>query len=154
LTVPVFVAPLPSPVTVALICSLLGWRTTATPNTRLGLSALRLLGVLINHGEQSFTAPSRLAPINGATAEDDARGEHCQVHTGQGCRVQQTASTRAAETLALARHVIGYLIAGMPAAVVATLLPADEIPDLLGGAAGPMMFRVPRSAASALGRPG
>jgi uncharacterized membrane protein YraQ (UPF0718 family) len=29
LTVPVFVAPLPSPVTVALIWSLLGWRMTA-----------------------------------------------------------------------------------------------------------------------------
>jgi hypothetical protein len=39
----------------------------------------------------------------------------------------------------LARHVIGCFIAGMLAAVVTTLLPADEIPDLPGGAAGPMM---------------
>ena len=52
--------------------------------------------------------------------------------------------TIAAETLALARHVIGYFIAGMPAPVVTTLLPTDQIPHLLGGAAGPMMF--PRAA--------
>ena len=46
----------------------------------------------------------------------------------------------AAETLALARHVIGYFIAGVIPAVVTTLLPVGEIPHLPGGAAGPMMF--------------
>jgi hypothetical protein len=62
------------------------------------------------------------------------------VQTGHGGRVQQAAPTRAAETLTWARHLIGYLIAGVPAAVITTLLPADEIPDVPGGAAGPMMF--------------
>jgi uncharacterized membrane protein YraQ (UPF0718 family) len=56
LTVPVFAAPLLSPVTVTLTCSLLGWRMTQ-PGYSRRLSALRLLGVLINHGEQWFTAP-------------------------------------------------------------------------------------------------
>ena len=43
----------------------------------------------------------------------------------------------------MARHVIDYLIAGTLAALVITLLPADEIPHLPGSAAGPMM--VPRA---------
>jgi hypothetical protein len=42
---------------------------------------------------------------------------------GSGCHVQQAAPTLVAETLALARHTIGYFIAGMAAAVVTTLLP-------------------------------
>jgi uncharacterized membrane protein YraQ (UPF0718 family) len=40
----------------------------------------------------------------------------------------------------LARHVIGYFIAGVIPAVVTTLRPAGEIPHLPGGAGGPMMF--------------
>ena len=94
-----------------------------SPSFSRRLSALRLLGVLINHGEQGFTASSRLVSMNGATPEDNRCGEHCRVHTGQGGRIQQAARTLVAETLAWARHVIGYFIAGMPAAVVTTLLP-------------------------------
>jgi hypothetical protein len=76
LTVPVRVAPPPSPVTVALICSLLGWRMTAARVPARRLSALRLLGVLINHGEHSGSRHgARLVPRKGATPEDDARGE-------------------------------------------------------------------------------
>jgi uncharacterized membrane protein YraQ (UPF0718 family) len=49
LTVLVFVAPPPSPVTVAMIWSLLGWRMTAA-RLLAALIGAALLGVLINHG--------------------------------------------------------------------------------------------------------
>jgi hypothetical protein len=50
LTVPVFIAPLPSPVTVALICSLLGWPMTAAPIPAGACRRCACWGVLINHG--------------------------------------------------------------------------------------------------------
>jgi hypothetical protein len=81
LPVPVFIAPLPSPVTVAPVWSLLSWRMTQ-PGYSRRLSALRFLGVPINYGEQWFTARSRLMSMNGATPEDDGCGEHGRVHTG------------------------------------------------------------------------
>jgi hypothetical protein len=39
--------------------------------------------VLINHGEQSFTARSQLVAMNGATPEDNGRSQDCRVRTGQ-----------------------------------------------------------------------
>ena len=77
--------------------------------------------------------------MNGATPEDDGAARTAGCIPALSCRARG-APTPAAETLALARHLIGYLIAGMLAALVITLLPADEIPHLLGGAARPMMF--------------
>jgi hypothetical protein len=47
--VPVFVAPLPSPVTVDLICSPLGQRMTAA-RIPAALVGAALVSVLINHG--------------------------------------------------------------------------------------------------------
>jgi hypothetical protein len=100
------------------------------------LSTLGVLGVLINHGEQGFTARSQLVPTRRAPrlrTTDAARTAGCI--PALSCRARG-APTPAAETLALARHLIGYLTVGLLAAVVTTLLPADEIPHLLGGAGG------------------
>jgi uncharacterized membrane protein YraQ (UPF0718 family) len=60
LTAPVFVVPLPGPVTAALTWSLLGWRMTAA-RVLAAPDGAALLGVLINHGEHSGsrTDPAR-----------------------------------------------------------------------------------------------
>ena len=105
--------------------------------------------------QQWFTARSRLVSMNGATPEDNGCGEDRPAACRSGLSCPATSTDLAADTLAWARHLIGYPIAGMLAAVVTTLRPADEIPDPLGGAAGPMTF-LPAAigGAPALGRPG
>src|SRR2546430_3894649 len=89
-----------------------------------------------------------IPPVLFFQAEDGIRD--LTVTGVQTCALPILARTPAAETHAVARHVIGDLIAGMLAALVTTLLPADEIPDLPGGAAGPMM--VPRSEERRVGK--
>jgi hypothetical protein len=104
LTVPVFIAPLPSPVTVALIWSLLGWRmTTALVGAALAGRADQPRRTVV-HGTEPACANERR-------------------HASGRVRRALPGAYLAAETLAFPRHVICYFIAGMLAAAVTTLLP-------------------------------
>lgn len=139
LTVLVFVAPLLSPLTVALSWSMLGWQITLA-RVLAALIGAALLGVLINRGERWFEPPSRLVPAVGAvpSANDGCATMGCTVRTRQ---LRHLALRVGSETLTLARHVFGWFVAGvLVAALVTTLLHAEAIPHLLGGAAGPAAF--------------
>jgi hypothetical protein len=83
LTVPVFIAPTAESGHGGADLVAARLADDGSPSYSRRLSALRLLGVLINHGEQWFTASSRLVPMNGARPEDNGCGEHCRVRTGQ-----------------------------------------------------------------------
>ncbi len=150
LTALVFVAPLLSPITVALTWSMLGWRMAAA-RVIAAIAGSAAIGLLINRFERWFEAPRRLRPIAGGAPtqdeccvdEDDARED--------GNRHAVAAARRLVdETLALGRTVLPYFLAGMVlAAVVTALLPEDAIPDLIGGAGGPLAFML----AAVLGAP-
>lgn len=135
LTALVFVAPLLSPITVALTWSVLGWRmTVARVIAALGGSAL--LGSLINRFEPWFEANQR-PRIAGASPElhdcCDAGGQS-QRGLGRGRGAWRPLSSNLYEIL---RRVTPYFVAGMVlAATVSTLLPGDAIPKAVGGASG------------------
>ncbi len=135
LTALLFVAPLLSPVTVALTWSVLGWRmTVARVIAALGGSAL--LGSLINRYEPWFERQRRPLIAGGSPELDDCCvTSTCDTATGAG---DPRASRRLAANLwRIVRRVTPYFIAGMAlAAAVSTLLPEDAIPKALGGARG------------------
>ncbi len=139
LTALVFVAPLLSPITVALTWSLLGWRMTVARviSALLGSAAL---GALINRYEAWFEG-NQLPRIAGASPELD------QCCDEDACASRES-SASAAVSVRLASNaarttcrVIPYFIAGMAlAAAVSTLLPENAIPKALGGASGPWVY--------------
>ncbi len=138
LTALVFVAPLLSPITVALTGSILGWRmTVARVIAALGGSAL--LGALINRFEPWFEANHRPV-IAGASQElDDCRATAA---CGQIADAPRSTWRRLGDNLyRLGRRATPYFIAGMAlAAAVSTLLPEDAIPKALGGAGDVWVF--------------
>jgi uncharacterized protein len=143
LAVLVFVAPLLSPVTVALTWSMLGWQMTVA-RVLAALAGAALFGVLINRSEPWFEsrAPVSVAAVASGEGEGEGcGGADCRQQTRSAGRVGQVMQRLVVETVTLGRHVIGYFLAGMIlAALITTLLPADAIPDLLGGTAGPAAF--------------
>lgn len=144
LTALIFVAPLLSPITIALTWSVLGWRMTAARVIASLLGAV-LLGTLINRREQWFEPHPRMPPLAGASPELDS----CQP-TGERCAQPSAARRLSTTALALTRRVAPYFIAGMAlAAAITALLPEDAIPDLLGGTGGVWAFAL----ASVIGAP-
>jgi uncharacterized protein len=138
LTALLFVAPLLSPITVALTWSMLGWRmTVARVIAALGGSAV--LGALINRFEPWFEGP-RQPVIAGGSPELD----NCCDSAVCGQAADGTPSTwrRLGSNLyRTIRRATPYFIAGMAlAATVSTLLPEDAIPKALGGAGGVWVF--------------
>lgn len=65
LTALIFVAPLLSPITIALTWSVLGWEMTVA-RVIASLLGATLIGTLINHRERSFEPHPRLPPLAGA----------------------------------------------------------------------------------------
>jgi uncharacterized protein len=141
LAVLVFVAPLLSPVTVALTWSMLGWQMTVA-RVLAALAGAALLGVLINRSEPWFESRAPVSVAAVASGEGEGcGGADCRVQTRSAGRVGHVMQRLVMETVTVGRHVIGYFLAGMIlAALITTLLPADAIPDLLGGTAGPAAF--------------
>jgi uncharacterized protein len=136
LTALVFVAPLLSPITVALTWSLLGWRMTVA-RVIAALSGSALLGAMINRYEPWFEG-DRLPRIAGASPELD----RCRDETSSTsfCESPTPASVwprLAANALRTLRRVAPYFVAGMAlAAAVSTFLPEEAIPKALDGASG------------------
>ena len=138
LTALVFVAPLLSPITVALTWSMLGWQMTVA-RVIAALAGSALLGALINRFEPWFEA-NRRPVIAGGSPELD-RSDACQA---TGATAPRGAWRRLASNLyRIVRRATPYFIAGMAlAAAVSTLLPGDAIPKALGGAGGVWVFLV------------
>ena len=140
LTALVFVAPLLSPITVALTWSLLGWRITVA-RVIAALAGSALLGALINRYEPWFEANQR-PRIAGASPELDrcCDGESC-TSSGEPSSEPSAWARLAANASRTLRRVLPYFIAGMAlAAAVSTLLPEDAIPKALGGASGVWVY--------------
>lgn len=132
LTALVFVAPLLSPITVALTWSLLGWKMTVA-RVIAALAGSALLGALINRFEPWFAVNQR-PRIMGASPELDACCDH---QTGDPPALRRLTETG----YVLARRVVPYFVVGMAAAAtVSTVLPGDAIPHALGGAQGVWVY--------------
>lgn len=140
LTALVFVAPLLSPITVALTWSLLGWRMTVA-RVIAALAGSAVLGALINRYEPWFEAEQRPL-IAGASPElDRCCDEDSCTSSGEQTSVASVWSPLAGNTVSTLRRVLPYFVAGMAlAAAVSTLLPEDAIPKALGGAGGPWIY--------------
>src|SRR5439155_16665271 len=95
LTALIFVAPLLSPITIALTWSVLGWRMTVA-RVIASLLGATLLGTLINRREQWFEPHPRTPPLAGASPELDS----CQA-TGERCAQPSAAHRLSTTTLAL-----------------------------------------------------
>jgi uncharacterized membrane protein YraQ (UPF0718 family) len=137
LTALVFVAPLLSPITVALTWSLLGWRMTLA-RVIAALAGSALIGAVINRYEPWFEARSRPRIMGADPALDRGCNDHACAPTPTQVGAEPAAfsrlATNAAHTL---RRVLPYFLAGMAlAATVSALLPEDAIPTALGGASG------------------
>lgn len=136
LTALVFVAPLLSPITVALTWSLLGWRMTVA-RLIAALCGSAVLGALINRYEPWFEG-KRLPRIAGASPELDSCRD--QTSCTSACEAPAPVSMTArlaANALATVRRVAPYFVAGIAlAAAISTFLPEDAIPKALGGATG------------------
>ena len=138
LTALLFVAPLLSPITVALTWSMLGWRMTVA-RVVAALAGSALLGALINRFEPWFEA-NRRPVIAGASQELDDRCDTAAC--GRTADPTRTVWRRLGSNLyRIARRATPYFIAGMAlAAAISTLLPEDAIPKALGGAGGVWVF--------------
>ena len=140
LTALVFVAPLLSPITVALTWSLLGWRMTVA-RVIAALAGSALLGALINHYEPWFEAHQR-PRIMGASPELDrcCTDDACE-RTAEASGLRTASEQLATNLRNTLRRVVPYFLAGMAlAAAVSTLLPEDAIPKALGGAGGVWVY--------------
>lgn len=141
LTAFIFVSPLLSPITVALTWSLLGWEMTMA-RVVAALAGTVIIGLLVNHSQQWFES-GRLAPMTGA---DPAYDACCDAEAAcGGDAITETATEpgrRLTESLlAIIRQVTPYFLLGMLiAAVLATAVPEDAVPDLLGGSSGVAAF--------------
>ena len=139
LTALIFVAPLLSPITVALTWSLLGWRMTVA-RVIASLAGATLLGAVINRYETWFEPHRRPAPIMGGAIN--------AYTTSDGCGTRQSQTDPPAplprlsrNTLAIIRRVAPYFLAGMAlATLISTALPEDAIPKLVGGSRGPWAY--------------
>ncbi|MFZ0976558.1 MAG: permease, partial [Solirubrobacteraceae bacterium] len=136
LTALVFVAPLLSPITVALTWSLLGWRMTVA-RVIAALLGSSLLGAVINRYEAWFEA-TRRPMIAGASPELDLCYEtHAYEQNGAPAAPGSVWQQLAVNLRHITCRVVPYFIAGIAlAAAVSTLLPDDAIPRALGGAGG------------------
>jgi uncharacterized membrane protein YraQ (UPF0718 family) len=134
LTALLFVAPLLSPVTVALTWSVLGWRMTVA-RVIAALAGSALIGALINRYEPWFEG-DRLPLIAGASPELDERCASGMYAPTAGD--PRTAAQRLGANLwQTVRRVTPYFIAGIAlAAAVSALLPEDAIPKAIGGSSG------------------
>ena len=139
LTALVFVAPLLSPITVALTWSMLGWQMTVA-RVVAALVGSALLGALINRFEPWFEANRRPVIAGGSPElEDCCDSGSC----GQAAAVPSESVWRrlAVSFYRLLRRATPYFVAGIAlAAAVSTLLPEDAIPKALGGAGGIWVF--------------
>ena len=131
-----FVAPLLSPITVALTWSLLGWRMTVA-RVIAALLGSSLLGAVINRYEAWFEA-TRRPMIAGASPELDLCYEtHAYEQNGAPAAPGSVWQQLAVNLRHITCRVVPYFIAGIAlAAAVSTLLPDDAIPRALGGAGG------------------
>lgn len=138
LTAFIFVSPLLSPITVALTWSLLGWQMTIA-RVIAALLGSAMIGLIINRSQQWFET-GRLAPIAGADPATDAccDGTDDCSDAARNCREDQAAVERLwSNTRAIVREVSPYFLLGMlVAALLATAVPEDAVPDLLGGSSG------------------
>jgi uncharacterized membrane protein YraQ (UPF0718 family) len=142
LTAFVFVSPLLSPITVALTWSLLGWQMTVG-RVIAALAGSAIIGLVINRSQAWFEA-GRLAPIAGADPAYDAccqEGSSCfdigADRTGSG----SWARALRLNTTAVLREVGPYFLLGMlVAAVLASAVPEDALPGVLGGSSGIAAF--------------
>jgi uncharacterized membrane protein YraQ (UPF0718 family) len=140
LTALVFVAPLLSPITVALTWSVLGWRLTVA-RVIAALLGSALLGAMINRFEPWFEGTRRLPRIAGASPEiDDCCGHSCARSDEPSGEATAWARLMGNGVNRL-RRLLPYFVAGMAlAAAISTLLPEDAIPKALGGAGGPWIY--------------
>lgn len=140
LTALIFVAPLLSPITITLTWSVLGWRMTVA-RLIASLAGAALLGAFINRYERWFEPHPPLRPIMGAAVDDCATDDCCGPSEAA---MAPTALRRLADTAPrIVRRVIPYFVVGIAlAALVATVLPEDAIPKLVGGSAGPFAYLV------------
>jgi uncharacterized protein len=139
LTALIFVAPLLSPITIALTWSVLGCRMTVA-RVIASLGDATRLGVLINRYERWFEPQPRPVPIMGG-AVDDCSASGCE--SSESERGRFPLRRLAHSTLRITRRVLPYLIGGIAlAALLSTAIPADTIPKLVGGTAGPLTYLV------------
>jgi uncharacterized protein len=142
LTAFVFVSPLLSPITVALTWSLLGWEMTVG-RVIAALAGSAIIGVVINRSQRWFEG-GRLAPMAGADPAYDARCEE----GSSGCEGEADSGTGGSwarafvvNTTAVLRKVGPYFLLGMlVAALLASAVPEDALPGVLGGSSGIAAF--------------
>lgn len=104
------------------------------------LAGAALLGAFINRYERWFEPHPRLRPTMGAAVDEGATDECC---SGDPTAARPPLRRLADTAPRIIRRVIPYFIVGIAlAALVATVLPEDAIPKLVGGSAGPFAYLV------------
>lgn len=129
----IMISPLLSPITLLLTYAMLGWEMAAW-RLVLPFAGSMILGLLLNTLEaarfQGFAVPGADSPVCAPCSSPEAS-------RGPSCVTEEAASGLLKNLREILRGLTPYFLLGMGiAAVSATLLPENAIPDFLGGGSG------------------